>query len=113
MNHVRAVLASRNADLEGRGGRDLDQTPEEQYGLAVTVVTPVTAAADRDTTSACAAGGTARFGDITDPPDQSAFLMFQNSANGVSRMSVTASRDTSGVKYSPRGTNGTVCAACA
>ena len=34
-NHVRAVLASRHADLEGGGGRDLDQTPEEQYGLLV------------------------------------------------------------------------------
>jgi len=50
--------------------------------------------------------------DITNPRDQCVFLMFQNSANGVSRMSVAASRDTSGVKYSPSGTNGTVCTAC-
>ena len=53
-NHVRAVLASRHADLEGSGGRDLDQ---KQAGDAAT---PVAAPLSRDTASAGAVGGTAR-----------------------------------------------------
>ena len=58
-NHVRAVLASRHADLEGNGARDLNQTPAEPEGVADAAATPVAAASDRDTTPACAAGGTA------------------------------------------------------
>ena len=56
-NHVRAVLASRHADLEGGGGRDLDQMAAKQAGDAAT---PVAAALSRDTASAGAVGGTAR-----------------------------------------------------
>ena len=52
-NHVHAVLASRHADLEG--GRDLDQTPGEQDGVARTAATPVAAASGRDTTTTGAA----------------------------------------------------------
>ena len=37
-NHVRAVLASRHADLEGGGGRDLDQMAAKQAGDAATPV---------------------------------------------------------------------------
>lgn len=59
-NHVRAVLASRNADLEGSGGRNLDRMPVEQDGLVRTAATPVAAASGRDATSAGAARGTAR-----------------------------------------------------
>jgi hypothetical protein len=59
-NHVRAVLASRNADLEGSGGRNLDRMPVEQDGFARTAATPVAAASGRDATSAGAARGTAR-----------------------------------------------------
>jgi hypothetical protein len=59
-NHVRAVLASRNADLEGSGGRDLDQTPAKDGGVAEAAAAPVAAACRRDTTSARAARGTAR-----------------------------------------------------
>ena len=57
-NHVRAVLASRHADLEGGGGRDLDQTAER--GRPESAATPVAAAPSRDTASAGAVGGTAR-----------------------------------------------------
>ena len=56
-NHVRAVLASRHADLEGGGGRDLDQMAAKQAGAAAT---PVAAPLSRDTASAGAVGGTAR-----------------------------------------------------
>jgi hypothetical protein len=56
-NHVRAVLASRHADLEGSGGRDLDQMAAKQAGDAAT---PVAAPLSRDTASAGAVGGTAR-----------------------------------------------------
>src|SRR5271166_6205985 len=59
-NHVRAVLASGNADLEGSGGRNLDRMPVEQDGLVRTAATPVAAASGRDATSAGAARGTAR-----------------------------------------------------
>jgi hypothetical protein len=59
-NHVRAVLASRYADLEGNGARDLDQAPAEAEGVAGGAATAVAAASGRDTTPACAAGGTAR-----------------------------------------------------
>ena len=59
-NHVRAVLASRNADLEGSGGRNLDRMPVEQDGFAWTAATPVAPASGRDATSAGAARGTAR-----------------------------------------------------
>jgi hypothetical protein len=59
-NHVRAVLASRNADLEDSGGRNLDRMPVEQDGFARTAATPVAAASSRDATSAGAARGTAR-----------------------------------------------------
>ena len=59
-NHVRAVLASRNADLEGSGERNLDRMPVEQDGFARTAATPVAAASGRDATSAGAARGTAR-----------------------------------------------------
>jgi len=59
-NHVRAVLASRNADLESSGGRDLNGMPVGQSGLDRTAATPVAAASRRDTTSAGAARGTAR-----------------------------------------------------
>jgi hypothetical protein len=59
-NHVRTVLASRNADLEGSGGRNLDRMPVEQDGLGRTAATPVAAASGRDATSAGAARGTAR-----------------------------------------------------
>ena len=54
-NHVRAVLASRHADLEGGGGRDLDQMAAKQAGDAAT---PVAAATSRDTASAGTMGGT-------------------------------------------------------
>jgi len=56
-NHVRAVLASRHADLEGGGGRDLDQMAAKQAGDAAT---PVAATLSRDTASAGTVGGTAR-----------------------------------------------------
>ena len=59
-NHVRAVLASRNADLEVSGGRNLDRMPIEQDGFARTAATPVAGASTRDPTSAGAARGTAR-----------------------------------------------------
>jgi hypothetical protein len=59
-NHVRAVLASRHADLEGGGARDHDQTPAEPDGVPDAATTPVATAFGRDTTPACAAGGTAR-----------------------------------------------------
>jgi hypothetical protein len=59
-NHVRAVLASRNADLEGSDGRNLDGMPIEQDGLTRTAATLVAAASRRDPTSAGAARGTAR-----------------------------------------------------
>jgi hypothetical protein len=58
-NHVRAVLASRDADLEG-GGRDLDRRRTEQSGGAGGSATPVAAAAGRDSTSPGAARGSAR-----------------------------------------------------
>ena len=56
-NHVRAVLTSRHADLEGGGGRDLDQMAAKQAG---DTATPVAAATRRDTASAGTMGGTAR-----------------------------------------------------
>ena len=56
-NHVRAVLASRHADLEGGGGRDLDQVAAKQAGGAAT---PVAAVASGDTASAGTTGRTAR-----------------------------------------------------
>ena len=59
-NHVRTVLASRNADLEGGGGRDLDQTQAKPDGVAGTAASPVAAAFNPDTTSAGAARGAAR-----------------------------------------------------
>ena len=59
-NHVRAVLASRNAVLEDGGGRDLDQTSAEPDEAAGTAATPVAAASGRHTTSARAARGAAR-----------------------------------------------------
>src|SRR5271165_2402573 len=59
-NHVRAVLASRHADLEGSGERNLDRMPVEQDSLARTAATSVVTASARDATSAGAARGTAR-----------------------------------------------------
>jgi hypothetical protein len=56
-NHVRAVLASRNADLEGGGGRDLDRSSANQAGCSATAVAADT---NGDTASTCPAGGTAR-----------------------------------------------------
>ena len=56
-NHVRAVLASRHADHEGGGGRDLDQMAATQAG---DVATPMAAATSRDTASVGATGGRAR-----------------------------------------------------
>ena len=56
-NHVGAVLASRHADLDGGGGRDLDQMAAKQAGDAAT---PVAATLSRDTASAGTVGGTAR-----------------------------------------------------
>ena len=50
-NHVRAVLASRHADLEAGGGRHLEQATAAHGGVAGSAATPVAAAADRDTTS--------------------------------------------------------------
>ena len=55
-NHVRAVLASRHADHEGGGGRDLDQMAATQAG---DVATPMAAATSRDTASVGAMGGAA------------------------------------------------------
>jgi hypothetical protein len=49
-NHVRAVLASRHADLEA-GERHLEQATAAHGGVAGSAATPVAAAADRDTTS--------------------------------------------------------------
>jgi hypothetical protein len=59
-NHVRAVLASRNADLEGGDGRNLDRMPVGRDGSTRAAASPVAAAAGRDATSAGAAGGTTR-----------------------------------------------------
>ena len=60
-NHVRAVLASRNADLEGGGGRDLDRTPRRAGRIhRRAAAAPVAAASGRDATSAGAARGPAR-----------------------------------------------------
>ena len=50
-NHVRAVLASRHADLEAGGERHLEQATAAHGGVAGSAATPVAAAADRDTTS--------------------------------------------------------------
>jgi hypothetical protein len=63
-NHVRAVLASRNADLEG-GGRHPCQTlagPEQNGVGRITgsATAPLVAASGRDTTPAGAAYGAAR-----------------------------------------------------
>jgi hypothetical protein len=65
-NHVRAVLASRHADLEAGGGRDLEQAPAVQDRVAGRAATSLAAAAGRDTTAAgatdqpaCAAFGAA------------------------------------------------------
>ena len=70
-NHVRAVLASRNADLEGSGRRNLDRTPVEQDGFARTAATPVAAPSGRDATSVGAARGAARCNVCGgDPPGQ-------------------------------------------
>lgn len=59
-NHVRAVLAFRNADLEASSARDLDQLPVEPDGVAEAAATPVVAASGRDAAPTCPAGGTAR-----------------------------------------------------
>ena len=59
-NHVRAVLASRNADLEGSGGHSFDQMPVEQDGGARAAATAMAAVAGRDAASTGAARGTAR-----------------------------------------------------
>jgi len=56
-NHVRAVLASRHADLEGGSRQDLDQMAATQAG---DVAMPMAAATSRDTASVGAMGGTAR-----------------------------------------------------
>jgi hypothetical protein len=56
-NHVRAVVASRYADLEGGSRRDLDQMAATQ---AEDVATPMAAATSPDTASVGAMGGTAR-----------------------------------------------------
>jgi hypothetical protein len=59
-NHVRAVLASRNADLEGGDGCNLDRMPVEQDGATRAAATAVAAVAGRDATSTGAVRGTAR-----------------------------------------------------
>jgi Family of unknown function (DUF5372) len=59
-NHVRAVLASRNADLEGSGGRDLDPAPARQGGLVDGAAASMATASARDKTSTRAARRTAR-----------------------------------------------------
>ena len=58
-NHVRAVLASKYADLEG-GGRDLEQPAAGQDGDAGHVAKPVVAASGRDAAPIGAAGRSAR-----------------------------------------------------
>jgi hypothetical protein len=59
-NHVRAVLASRNADLKGGGERDPVPNPGEPDGVSGTATTSVAATSGRDPTPARPAGGTAR-----------------------------------------------------
>jgi hypothetical protein len=49
-NHVRAVLASRNADLERGGERDLDRSSANQAGCSATAVAADT---NGDTASTC------------------------------------------------------------
>jgi hypothetical protein len=59
-NHVRAVLASRDADLEGSSGRSLDRAaPARPSGSIDAAAAPMAAAPARDKTSACAARRTA------------------------------------------------------
>ena len=57
-NHVRAVLASRNADLEGNVVRNLEQRAVDQDRGGETAATAMAATFGRDKTSAGAAGGT-------------------------------------------------------
>jgi hypothetical protein len=59
-NHVRAVLASRDADLEGDGGRDLKQPAAGRGGEAGHAARPVVAASGRDAAPIGAAGRGAR-----------------------------------------------------
>ena len=56
-NHVGAVLASRHADLEGGGERDLVQSSANQAGCSATAVA---AGTNGDTASTCTAGGATR-----------------------------------------------------
>jgi len=53
-NHVGAVLASRHADLEGGGERDLDQSSANQAECSATAVA---AGTNADAASTCTAGG--------------------------------------------------------
>src|SRR5262249_46023129 len=58
-NHVRAVLGSRHADLEG-GGPDLSRRAAEQGGVMRRSTKPVVAACGRDAASTGTAGRSAR-----------------------------------------------------
>jgi hypothetical protein len=58
-NHVRAVLASRDADFEG-GGRTIKQPTAGRDGVAGRAAAPVVTASRRDAASTGAAAGTAR-----------------------------------------------------
>ena len=59
-NHVRAVLASRDADLEGGGGRDLKQPAVGQDEDGGDADKPVVAASGRDAAPIGAAGRATR-----------------------------------------------------
>ena len=59
-NHVRAVLASRDADVEGGGGRDLERPAAGQDGIVGHPARPVVAASGRDAAPIGAAGRAAR-----------------------------------------------------
>ena len=59
-NHVRVVLASRHAALEGGGERDLDQTVAKQDTDGGITATSVAAASRRDAAPTGTAGGPTR-----------------------------------------------------